>query len=57
MVIDFTDEECEVLRRALTSYVGDLREEITKTEQHEWLEGLRRERDILGRVIERLSVG
>ena len=57
MVINFTDEECEVLRRALTSYVGDLREEITKTEQHEWLEGLRRERDILGRVIERLSVG
>jgi hypothetical protein len=30
-----------VLRRALSIYVSDLRQEITKTAKHEWLEVLR----------------
>ncbi len=28
MILDFTDEERDVLRRALSTYVSDLREEI-----------------------------
>jgi hypothetical protein len=56
MQIDFTDDERKVVQHALATYVSDLREEITKTEKHEWLDGLRREKDILERVIAQLSV-
>jgi hypothetical protein len=37
-------------------YVTDLREEIVKTEKHEWREALHLEKQILEGVIEQLSV-
>jgi len=56
MLFDLSEAERNVTRRALETYVSDLREEIAKTEKHEWLEALRQERSILERVIEQLSI-
>ena len=56
MLFDFSEPERNCARRALEIYVSELREEIVKTEKHEWLEALRLEKAILERVIEQLSV-
>ena len=56
MLFDFTEAERNVARRALEIYVSELREEIVKTEKHEWRQALHEEKEILERVIEQLSV-
>ena len=56
MLFDFTEAERNVARRALELYVSELREEIVKTEKHEWRQALHQEKEILQRVIEQLSV-
>jgi len=56
MLFDFSEAECNTIRHALEIYVSDLREEIAKTEKHEWLEALHLEKQILEGVIEQLSV-
>ena len=56
MLFDFTEAERNTARRALEIYVSELRDEIGKTEKHEWRESLRLERQLLERVIEQLSV-
>jgi len=56
MIFDFTEAERNVARRALEIYVSELREEIVKTEKHEWRQALHEEQEILQRVIEQLSV-
>src|SRR5689334_11271809 len=56
MLFDFTEPERNVARNALEIYLSDLREEIVKTEKHEWLQSLHEEEAILKRVIEQLSV-
>jgi hypothetical protein len=56
MLFDFTEAERNTARRALEIYVSELIDEIGKTERREWRESLRLEREILGRVIEQLSV-
>ena len=56
MLFDFTEAERNVARRALEIYVSELREEIVKTEKHEWRQALHQEKEILQRVIEQLSV-
>jgi hypothetical protein len=56
MLFDFTEPERNVTRHALETYLADLREEIVKTEKHEWLQSLHEEEDLLKSVIEQLSV-
>ena len=55
MTLELKDQERDIIRRALEVYLSDLREEITKTEKHEWKAGLHAEEDVLKRVIERLG--
>ena len=55
MNLALTDQERDVLRQALKVYLSDLREEITKTEKHEWKAGLHEEEDVLKQIIERLA--
>ena len=55
MNLELTDQERDVIRQALKVYVSDLREEITKTEKHEWKKGLHAEEDVLKQVIARLG--
>jgi hypothetical protein len=50
-----TEAERNAARRALELYMSELREEIGRTEKHEWRESLRLESEILERVIEQLS--
>ena len=47
MLFDFTEAERNVARRALEIYVSELREEIVKTEKHEWRQALHEEKEIL----------
>lgn len=55
MNIELTEEEGKILRHALEVYLSDLREEITKTEKHEWKAGLHNEEDVLKRIIKKLK--
>ena len=56
MLFDFTEAERNTIRHALETYLSDLREEIVKTEKHEWREALHLEKQILEVAIEHLSV-
>ena len=56
MLFDFSEAERNTARRALEIYVADLREEIVKTEKHEWREALHTEKQLLEGVIEQLSI-
>ena len=56
MLFDFTEAERNIARHALELYLSELRDEIGKTEKHEWRDSLRLERQILERVIEQLNV-
>ena len=56
MLFDFSEAERNTARRALEIYVTELREEIVKTERHEWREALHLEKQLLEGVIEQLSV-
>jgi hypothetical protein len=55
MLFDFTEPERNVARRALEIYLADLREEIVKTDRHEWRQALHQEKSILEHVIEQLA--
>jgi hypothetical protein len=56
MLFDFSEPERNTARRALEIYVSDLREEIVKTERHEWRQALHQEKELLEGVIEQLSI-
>jgi len=56
MLFDFSEAERNTILHALEIYVTDLREEIVKTEKHEWREALHLEKQILESVIEQLGV-
>jgi len=47
--------EAELLRRVLTSYLSDLREEIGKTEDYDMRQSLKREEEQIKSLIERLA--
>ena len=55
MQLELNEEERRTVRHALEVYLSDLREEIVKTEKHEWRVGLHAEEDVLKRVIGMLS--
>jgi len=55
MLIDISQKEATTVRRALESYLSELRHEIVKTEQHDWKVGLHEEEEILKRLIGDLS--
>ena len=55
MNLELTDRERDVMQQALKVYLSDLREEITKTEKHEWKTGLHEEEEVLKQIIGRLG--
>jgi hypothetical protein len=57
MQLELNEEERRVVRRALEIYLSDLREEIVKTEKHDWRVALHAEEEALKRVIARLGPG
>jgi hypothetical protein len=55
MQLELNEEERRTIRHALEVYVSDLREEIVKTEKHEWRVALHAEEEALKRVIGKLA--
>ena len=55
MAIDLTDKEKEVLKNFLDLALGELREEIVKTESHVWKPILHDEENTLKDIIKKLS--
>jgi len=55
MNIDLSAEERKIIRHALEVYISNLREEIVKTEKHEWKTELHNEQEILKQVIDKLA--
>ncbi len=55
MNLELSDEQREIMRRALEVYVSDLRAEIVKTEKHEWKQSLHKEKDVLKEIIAKVA--
>lgn len=55
MNLELSEEQKQIVRHALEQYLSNLREEIVKTEKHEWKEGLHNEEDVLKAVIGKLA--
>ncbi len=55
MMLELSDKEKEVLKHALQSYLSDLREEVVKTEAHQWKRDLHKEEDTIKKFIEKLA--
>ena len=55
MTLELNVEESRLLAEAIRNYVSNLREEIVKTEKHEWIEALHREEALLKAIQNRLS--
>ena len=47
MKLDLNEKEQKIIRHALEDYLPNLREEIVKTEKHDWKAGLHEEEDVL----------
>ena len=47
MVLELSDKEKEILKHAIGIYLSDLREEIVKTEAHQWKRDLHAEEDLI----------
>ncbi|NSW57836.1 MAG: hypothetical protein HPY44_17680 [Armatimonadetes bacterium] len=54
MELTLSDQERDAVRHALEVYLGELREEIVKTEKREWKTKLHEEEDLLKQVLARL---
>jgi len=55
--LDLTTEEQEILAKALSIYLSDLRMEIGNTEQKDFRDSLKNEEETLHRILESLEVG
>jgi hypothetical protein len=53
--LELTQEEAEILRRVLETYVSDLRMEVADTDRQEFRERLKAKESILKELIQRLS--
>lgn len=55
MVIEISEKEKEILKHALEFYLGELREEVVKTEDVKWKPPLHEEEDTIKKLIGKLS--
>lgn len=55
MNLELSESEKHILRTVLVAYLSDLREEIVKTDKHEWRVALHHEEDILKSIVTRLN--
>jgi len=54
MILNISQEECELLISLLTSAIADTKEEIYKTEKYEFKEDLKNEKMIMEKVLIKL---
>ncbi len=55
MELQLQEKEAEVLRRTLSSFLGDLRMEISNTEKYELRESLKEDEEHIKAVLAKLS--
>lgn len=55
MELSLSTREVEVLGRLLSNSLGDLREQVYKTENYEWRKDLQQDEEILKGLLERLG--
>ncbi|MEJ2687163.1 MAG: hypothetical protein P8124_08120 [Gammaproteobacteria bacterium] len=55
MNLELTEEQTRIVHHALEVYLADLREEIAKTERHEWRAGLHNEEAVIRQVLEKIE--
>jgi len=55
MTLDLNEEESRLLAAAVSNYLSNLRQEIVKTEKHEWSEALHREETMLKAILGKLA--
>jgi hypothetical protein len=56
VVVTLTAEEAAVLASVITDVLGELHDEVYKTENYEWRQGLKQRGAILRAVLARLQV-
>lgn len=54
MTLDLDIEESRLLTVVIRNYISNLREEIVKTEKHEWREALHHEERMLNGILGKL---
>jgi hypothetical protein len=54
--LNLSQEEASTLKDALTTYISELRMEIADTEQQEFRQSLKKEEEILKKILESLSI-
>ncbi len=54
-MLELNDKEKEILKHALEVYLSELREEIVKTEAHQWKRPLHEEEEVIKKFIGKLS--
>jgi len=55
MQLELDEEETRILGEALRDFISNLREEIVKTEKHEWIAALHREEQVLNGILAKLG--
>jgi hypothetical protein len=55
MQLELNEKEKEILLNALKCYLGELREEIVKTESYKWKPPLHEEEEIIKNLIQKVS--
>lgn len=55
MQLELSEKEKEILLNALKCYLGELREEIVKTESYRWKPPLHEEEEAIKKLIEKIS--
>lgn len=55
MDISLTDQEIEILRQVLKSHLSSLREELRRTEKHDWRVQLHAEEDAVKVLLAKLG--
>jgi hypothetical protein len=54
MHLELKESEAQILRKALQAYLSELRQEIVKTEKHDWRVALHHEEEVLKGIASRL---
>ncbi|MFA5890805.1 MAG: hypothetical protein WDA27_07630 [Actinomycetota bacterium] len=56
MELSLIAEEAALLQRVLTEYVSDLHREIAGTDSYEFRQGLKRDEEVLKKLLDHLTV-
>ncbi len=56
MVLELDEKEKDILRRALETFEGEIRDEIVRTDNRDWKAALHDEEAMIKRILEKVSM-